>query len=173
MDGFQPEGLTKLVQDSVFMMPHLGVLSTVHAKAALEIFEKDCLIRLGTCIAPRGVMNKNEEALSFKLEHQDTVTEGSVPFGSMKIIPFDSHSSKIVLSPAKNLDIGTGNGHPLETTIEGGVVGLIFDCRGRPLQIPEDPPVRKTKLLEWFKALNAYPDSVYQRIESRNKKEAN
>ncbi|UCE97007.1 MAG: glutamate mutase L, partial [Candidatus Bathyarchaeota archaeon] len=47
MDGFQPEGVTRLAQDSVFMMPHLGVLSTVHPKAAIEIFEKDCLVKMG------------------------------------------------------------------------------------------------------------------------------
>jgi hypothetical protein len=36
IDGFQPEGMTKLAQDSVFMMPHLGVLSTVQPEAAME-----------------------------------------------------------------------------------------------------------------------------------------
>ncbi|MEM2942651.1 MAG: glutamate mutase L [Candidatus Bathyarchaeia archaeon] len=39
IDGFQVEGVTRLFQDSVFMIPHLGILSTVHPKAALEIFE--------------------------------------------------------------------------------------------------------------------------------------
>jgi len=47
IDGFQPEGVTKIFQDSVFMIPHLGVLSTVHPEAAMEIFEKDCMVRLG------------------------------------------------------------------------------------------------------------------------------
>jgi len=174
MDGFQPEGVTKLAQDSVFMMPHLGVLSTVHPKAALEIFEKDCLIRLGTCVAPRGIMEKNGNALNFKLDHQEGVVEGDVPFGSIKLIPLNSKSTaKITLSPAKDLDVGTGPGHHLETTVEGGVVGLIFDCRGRPLQIPEDQASRREKLLNWFQALNAYPEAVYERIRSENVKEAN
>jgi len=31
-DSFQPEGITWFFQDSVFMMPHLGLLSTVHQK---------------------------------------------------------------------------------------------------------------------------------------------
>ena len=54
IDAFQTEGITELAVDSIFMMPHLGVLSTVHPDAATEVFEKDCLIRLGTCIAPVG-----------------------------------------------------------------------------------------------------------------------
>lgn len=173
MDGFQPEGLTKLAQDSVFMMPHLGVLSTVHPQAALEIFEKDCLVRLGTCIAPKGVM-ENGNALSFRVENQQSVVEGDVPFGSIKVVPLDAQTTaKLMLSPAKNLDIGAGHGHRLETTAEGGVVGLIFDCRGRPIEIPEDQSLRRERLLEWFQALNAYPEVVYQRIKSGEGQKAN
>ena len=52
IDAFQPEGITRLAVDSIFMMPHLGVLSTVDERAATEVFERDCLIYLGTCVAP-------------------------------------------------------------------------------------------------------------------------
>ena len=34
IDSFYPEGFTKLAVDSIFMMPHLGVLSEVHPEAA-------------------------------------------------------------------------------------------------------------------------------------------
>jgi hypothetical protein len=57
--------------------------------------------------------------------------------------------------------------------VEGGVVGLIFDCRGRPLQIPEDQSSRREKLLEWFQAMNMYPEAVYERIRLGEVKEAN
>ena len=165
-DGFQPEGLTKLAQDSVFMMPHLGVLSTVHPNPALEIFEKDCLVRLGTCIAPKGVLAKGGKALSFKVESEGHIVEDNLEFGSLRMVPLEpGKTAKLVLSPAKDLDVGRGPGHGLETTAEGGVCGLIFDCRGRPIQIPEDQTARRQKLLEWFRALDAYPESVYARIE--------
>ena len=32
IDAFQPEGITRLAVDSIFMMPHLGVLSTVNER---------------------------------------------------------------------------------------------------------------------------------------------
>ncbi len=44
IDAFEPEGFTTLAKDSIFMMPHLGVLAPVHAKAAMEVFERDCLV---------------------------------------------------------------------------------------------------------------------------------
>ncbi len=54
IDAFEPEGVTELAKDSIFMMPHLGVLAQVHPQAALEVFERDCLIYLGTCVAAKG-----------------------------------------------------------------------------------------------------------------------
>ena len=36
IDSFQPEGVTELAVDSIFMMPHLGVLSQVNEQAAVE-----------------------------------------------------------------------------------------------------------------------------------------
>ena len=35
-------------------MPHLGVLAQVHPQASLEVFERDCLIDLGTSVAAKG-----------------------------------------------------------------------------------------------------------------------
>ena len=54
LDAFQPEGLTMLAVDSIFMMPQLGILSTVHPKASMQVFDRDCLIKLGSAIAPAG-----------------------------------------------------------------------------------------------------------------------
>ena len=62
MDAYAPEGVTTLAKDSIFMMPQLGVLSTVHPKAATDVFERDCLIRLGDCIAPVGTAKRATSA---------------------------------------------------------------------------------------------------------------
>lgn len=159
IDSFQPIGLTNICQDSVFMMPHLGVLSTVHPSAAREIFEKDCLVRLGTCITPRGKYNENgREIMSFKFEMPNgNSIEGSVKKGEIKRIPLKEHeTAKAELRPSRGFDLGAGDGKEVITTFEGGVVGLIIDTRGRPLALPEDERERIGKLLEWFKALNAY-----------------
>jgi len=71
IDAFQPEGITRVFQDSVFMMPHLGVLSTVYPEATWQIFDKDCLVRLGTVIAPIGTAKKGEVVMDVKLEMPD------------------------------------------------------------------------------------------------------
>ncbi|KPV64655.1 MAG: hypothetical protein AOA65_0870 [Candidatus Bathyarchaeota archaeon BA1] len=167
IDAFQPEGVTKLAQDSVFMMPHLGVLSTVHPKASMEIFEKDCLVRLGTCIAPKGQMKREEErreTVTVKVNLPDGKTlEERLPLGTIKRIPLkEGEKAQVEISPAPGFDVGTGPGHTLTTSIEGGVVGIIIDARGRPLTLPEDGGERRKKLLEWFEALDAYPEKLFE-----------
>ena len=37
--------------------------------------------------------------------------------------------------------------------IEGGIVGLIIDARGRPLSLPSDSTYRRAKLTQWRQAI--------------------
>jgi len=163
IDGFRPEGVTRLVQDSVFMMPHLGVLSTVHPKAAIEIFDKDCLVRIGTCIAFRGTLEGQEKEiaeLSIRMPNGETVEDKPV-YGTIKRIPLKAdESAEIEIKPIKEFDIGSGPGNIMRTKINGGVCGIIIDARGRPLLLPESDDKRRQKLVEWFTALNAYPEEL-------------
>jgi len=161
IDAFVPECVTHLAVDSIFMMPQLGVLSTVHPKAATEVFKKDCLIHLGTCIAPVGTAKENAECVKVKLEREKGGSEEvSVGFGHMKVLLLGvGESGRVVINPSKGFDVGAGHGKTFETKVEGGVVGLIIDCRGRrPFLLPLSAEERVRKLNEWNKALNVYPE---------------
>lgn len=45
----------------------------------------------------------------------------------------------------------------LEWTIEGGVVGIVLDGRGRPFVMPQGKEERIAKLKKWYTALDMYP----------------
>ena len=45
-----------------------------------------------------------------------------------------------------------------ETTLQGGVVGIIMDGRGRPLVISEDEETRVRDLQRWIDELEIYPE---------------
>lgn len=161
IDGFRPEGITQLAVDSIFMMPQLGVLAQVHAKAALEVFHKDCLIKLGTCIAPRGIGKDGTHCVDIRVEMPDgSVQDRKVNFGDMAVIPLDvDQKARATISPARRFDVGLGNGKEIHAEINGGVAGIIIDCRGRPLVLPEGKAERVRKLNEWNRALGIYPES--------------
>ncbi len=155
IDAFLPEGITRLAVDSIFMMPHLGVLSTVHEKAATEVFDKDCLVRLGTCIAPSGQTKEGQPVATIKWSGGELV----IKYGEMKLIPLkEGEKGRFEITPTKAFDVGMGRGKRWEGEIEGGVVGVIVDGRGRPLQLPKEDAKRMEKIKEWNYELNVYPE---------------
>ncbi|MEE8354906.1 MAG: glutamate mutase L, partial [Candidatus Bathyarchaeia archaeon] len=138
-DAWQPEGVTWMFQDSVFMMPHLGVLSTVYRDAAWNIFEKDCLVRLGTNIAPKGRITQGSEVMKVSWtapdgsEFQETVRGGEIK----RIKLPDGVEVDALVEPARGLDVGAEPGKSLEAKVIGGIGGVILDGRGRPIQLPD------------------------------------
>jgi uncharacterized protein (TIGR01319 family) len=160
LDAFLPEGVTELAVDSIFMMPQLGVLASVHPKAATEVFRKDCLIRLGSSVAPWGVGRAGELALKASLTWPGGRNEEvEVPFGDMRLIPAAlGEKVAATLTPGRGFDLGEGKGKPIHAELAGGEVGLLFDGRGRrPFVLPADRNERIAALQRWIEALAVYP----------------
>ena len=154
IDAFQPEGVTHLAVDSIFMMPQLGVLAQVNEAAATQVFERDCLIHLGTCIAPVGVATPGDVGVTITGD----VTE-TVPFGELRLYPLGvGEKARVTIQPERRLDMGAGRGQPIEAEVEGGVVGLVVDTRGRPLEVSNASTERVASLKKWFEALEVYPE---------------
>lgn len=161
IDAFLPEGLTMLAVDSIFMMPQLGVLSEVLPKAATEVFDKDCLIKLGTCIAPSGPAKKHPVLAVMNLTMPDgTPREEQIVPGELRVLDLGvGEKAAAVIRPSKGIDVGAGPGGEWTGDLEGGVVGLIIDGRGRqPFLLPENDVERIGKLQEWSNAMDAYPE---------------
>jgi uncharacterized protein (TIGR01319 family) len=150
MDAYQPEGVTMLAVDSIFMMPQLGVLSTVHPEAAAQVFDRDCLIRLGSCVAPVGQGKEGEPCLTIDYNGKSETFR----YGELRVLPLGvGEALQATIKPARGFDVGAGKGRPVEATLEGGVVGIVVDTRGRPLQLPPDDATRRQKLISWMTAL--------------------
>ena len=163
IDAFQPEGITRLAVDSIFMMPQLGVLAEIDEKAATEVFDKDCLIYLGTCVAPVGKMKPDKVALSAKIDLPNgEVFEEDIKFGEIRLLPCGvGETAKATLKPGRGLNIGEGKGQEIQAELHGGVTGIILDTRGRqPFVLPIDASERVPLLKKWMKELKAYPEEI-------------
>ena len=165
IDAFLPEGVTRLAVDSIFMMPQLGVLTEVHEKAATEVFIKDCLIHLGTCVAPVGKPKKGGPMMKYSIDLPSGKVSGTLEYLEMKRFELGLDDKglpikvKAVLEPERGLDLGAGPGHKVETELNGGVIGLILDGRGRPFDLStlsEDE--RVSNLKKWMTELDIYPN---------------
>ncbi len=161
IDAFQPEGITHLAVDSIFMMPQLGVLAQVNPEAATQVFERDCLIHLGTAIVPVGVANEGDECLTVQISGEGmSLVDENIPFGELRryLLP-SGEKATLKLQPSRRFDLGAGNGHAVEAEVTGGIVGLVIDTRGRPLEVPTDAAQRVAQLTKWQTALDTYPTS--------------
>jgi hypothetical protein len=52
---------------------------------------------------------------------------------------------------------GAGAAVAVTREVQGGVVGLLLDGRGRPLQLPSDQAARVAALTKWYHAVDLYP----------------
>ncbi len=61
------------------------------------------------------------------------------------------------LFPAPTVDVGLGPGERARAAeeIDGGLVGLIIDARGRPLVLPNEAKERQNRLSLWMQAIGA------------------
>jgi len=162
VDAYEPLGFTRLSVDSIFMMPHLGVLSTVNEQAAMDVFVRDCMIYLGTCVAPIGQGKDGEPCADYTIRFTAgrRPESGTLSFGELRLFPLGrDERAQIELRPAKQVDLGEGKGRSVTRDVQGGEVGLLLDGRGRPLQLPATPEARLAALTRWYRAVNLYPDA--------------
>ncbi|PID26932.1 MAG: methylaspartate mutase [Candidatus Cloacimonadota bacterium] len=165
LDAFLPEGITALAVDSIFMMPQLGVLSDVDRpgceQAAMEVFDKDCLIHLAQTICPIGVVKEGKNVVRVKAVLPDG-NKLDRWFTANEVQRFDfDYDTEVMfeIEPAKGFDVGGGKGKKVSKKLRGGVVGLIIDTRGRPFKFSKDFKDRINMLNTWDISKNYVPKS--------------
>ena len=139
IEGFGLEGITQLAVDSIFMMPHLGVLASVHPEAAREVFEDDCLVHIGVAVVPlyndrrvrdgalAEVFLDDQRLGEVRVGEVSRVATQTVGKGFLKVVP---------LHPSVN--VGSGSGVPVSREVTLSEGGVICDGRNRPLRMPAD-----------------------------------
>ena len=161
IDAFEPEGFTALAKDSIFMMPHLGVTAQVHPQAAMEVFNRDCLIDLGTCVAAVGSGKAGKNCFNYEIKGPSLNKSGSIAFGEMACFPLaEGQTASVTIQPARGFDVGSGPGKPRTSEVKGGTVGLILDARGRPLDLSTDRETSQPMVQRWVEAMELYPSAA-------------
>jgi len=157
IDAFEPLGVTHLAVDSIFMMPHLGVLSERSEEIAMEVFWRDCLVPLGAVVAPKGRFRAGRTAMTTTIRRAGA--ERSVEVRSGEIVRAElpeGEDAELIVKPARDLDVGAGRGKAVQRKVSGGKVGIVLDARGRPIQLDPDPSRRREQLVRWGKAMGAH-----------------
>lgn len=158
LDALQPRGVTSMVLDRTMLISQLGAVATVAPIAAVQVNENDAVMhRLGTCVVPFGALPPGQLAIKVGIEYSNgrQVTV-DVMTGSLEIIPLRvNEQALLTLYPSPTVDVGLGPGERARAAeeIDGGLVGLVIDARGRPLTFPNDEAERQARLLQWMQVM--------------------
>lgn len=159
LDGFELAGVTQIAVDSIFMMPHLGVLASVHPEAAEAVFVKDCIVNIGHSVVPvfPAELAVREAVASVTVAGQHLADVQRDRIVHCKLEP--GRTALLTVSPLhRSVDVGAGAGVVLEREIAVGEFGLILDGRNRPLQLPLEPSARRAAQMAIFKDLGLSSD---------------
>jgi hypothetical protein len=117
------------------------------------------MVYLGTCVAPIGQSKDGERLADCEITFPDgKVVKEQLKMGELQMFPLAlNQKATIAMQPVKTINLGQGAGVPVTREVQGGVVGLMLDGRGRPLQLPSDQQARVTTLTRWFQAIDLYP----------------
>ena len=160
LDALQPRGVISLVVDKTMLISQLGAVATVAPITAVQVNENDAVThRLGTCVVPFGNLQQGQVALSVGIEYTNgRQHKVDVMAGTIEVIPLGiNEQALLTLFPSPGVDVGLGPGERARAAeeIDGGLVGLIIDARGRPLVIPNEEAERQARIMQWMQAIGA------------------
>jgi MutL protein len=159
LDALDLGGTFSVAADLTGLAPALGALAAVSPGAAAQVLERDAFVTLGTAVVPTitarlgdspAVQARIETALGGCLDVQ-------VASGSLELIPLglgEKARVELHLAGAVNLD-SSGKGGVVMREMEGGMVGLVIDARGRPLPVGDDLDHQRERAQRWLWDLGA------------------
>jgi hypothetical protein len=156
LDALEPVGVSKMALDAGGVAAMLGAMAGVHPLAAAEVVEYDAFLNLGTVVAPLGTARPGDVAIRVKVHYSDgRVIEEEVAYGSIDVIPLElGERAALELHPTRRFDVGLGEpGRGATAEAEGGILGIVVDGRGRPLELPADDEDRRQMIQEWMSGM--------------------
>jgi hypothetical protein len=158
LDALQPIGITTLTLDVAQLLGMLGSLSGVAEALSMSVADGDAVVaQLGPVVSTSGTVPDGQPALTVTLEYADgRRVSTEVAQGSLARLPLGpGERAALSLYPAPTIDAGLGVGQHARASepVQGGMLGLIVDARGRPLVLPSQADERRARLRAWRRAL--------------------
>ncbi len=153
LDAVEPIGVSTLLVDSNGLATVLGAVAHIKPQATVDTLDNGGIVNLATAICPVGMARKGDIVLRVRVNYEQGGTlEVEVPYGSLEVLPLPPGQEAILeLQPLRRFDVGLGGpGKGGKRRVWGGLVGLIVDARGRPLQILADAEERQEQLQQWL-----------------------
>jgi hypothetical protein len=151
LDALQPVGVTTVILDQNNLLPILGAAAGRNNYLPVQVLDSGAFMSIGTVVSPVVRATYGAQILRARLAYEDgTEARADLKFGTLEILPLPSgQSARLNLQPVGHADVGFGPGRSGTITVNGGAMGVVFDGRGRPLDIPSDPVRRRELIKKW------------------------
>ena len=151
LDSLQPVGVTTVILDQNNLLPLLGAAASQNNLLPVQVIESGAFLSVGTVVSPVVSASYGTPILNAKLTYESGVeARVELKYGSLELLPLATgESGKLAIQCLRGTDVGFGPGRGSTITVSGGALGVVFDGRGRPLELPTDAVRRHELIKKW------------------------
>lgn len=152
LDSVQPVGISTVILDQNNLMPMLGAAASQNNILPVQVLESGAFLSVGTVISPVVKTKYGAPILKAKVAYANgTEANVNLKYGSLEVLPLASGEvANLTIQVSRGVDIGFGPGRGTKSLpVTGGALGVVFDGRGRPLDLPSDSVRRRELIKKW------------------------
>ncbi|MBI5943789.1 MAG: glutamate mutase L [Chloroflexi bacterium] len=151
LDSLQPVGVTTVILDQNNLLPLLGAAASQNNILPVQVLESGAFLSVGTVVSPVVSAKYGTLILRGKLTYENGVeSRVELKYGSLETLPLQNgEAGKLSIQCLHGADVGFGPGRGGTIPVSGGALGVVFDGRGRPLDLPADAVRRRELIKKW------------------------
>jgi hypothetical protein len=157
LDALQPAGVTVLQADPYGLLPAMGTVAYYNPEAVVQLIDTGSLVTLGTSFSAAGLPRADKPAMRVRITvSSGEVVKNVVYGGHVWIYPLPlGKTARVQISCLSGMSM---NGkRRVKLNVNGGLAGLIFDARGRPLPLAVTLAERAMQLPLWVSEVTGDP----------------
>lgn len=151
LDTVQPTGITTVILDQNNLLPLLGAAASQNNILPVQVLESGAFLSVGTVVSPVVSARYGTSILRAKMSYENGAeAQVELKYGSIETLPLSiGETGKLTIQCLHGADVGFGPGRGGTIPVSGGALGVVFDGRGRPLDLPTDPVRRRELIKKW------------------------
>ena len=151
LNSLQPVGVSTVILDQNNLLPLLGAAAAQNNILPVQVIESGAFLSVGTVVVPVVSANYGTPILRATLTYENGAeARVDLKYGSLETLPLSSgESGKLTIQCLRGADVGFGPGRGSTISVTGGALGVVFDGRGRPLNLPADAVRRRELIKKW------------------------
>ena len=151
LDSLQPVGVSTVILDQNNLLPLLGAAAAQNNILPVQVIESGAFLSIGTVVVPVVSANYGTPILRATLTYENGAeARVDLKYGSLELLPLSNgEAGKLTVQCLRGADVGFGPGRGGTISVTGGALGVVFDGRGRPLNLPADAVRRRELIKKW------------------------